>query len=556
MTLLRPEFLWLFVLWLPFTYWWLNRQQVSGWQQVIDPNLLAAFMKPTQRKNNLTRSWLPAIALLTIVALAGPALLNSQQKTASQGNLFVILDNSLSMAATDIEPDRITRAKRMIIDWAKSGLFDKTSVITYSASAHTLTPLTRDAQTIELQLQSLNPYMMPEFGNRAELAFKLINDIISENGYATPHILWLTDDIAAAKVDAIKSNLPNYVSATLVAIGTEAGNPIPLPNNQGFLMNGNEMVIVKADLNGIASRGRSLGFQTAQLGAQPSAELFSQLKTQSATQLGVKDFGYWFIFPIVALWLWFGRSYSAVASLLVFMFIATPNDAMAADLFKNNEQQAYSALIKGDNEQALTLSNNPMLRGQALFQSQQFEAAANEFSINASAEALFNQGNALANAGKLKEAIAAYDAALKITDIEQASKNKKLIEDFLKNQPQEQGQQQGDGENQEQENDQQQNGDQNNSEQSQQQQEEQNADQPSDEESDQQAQQESEQKQDGSEGEENQQQTQGLNPEEMREEQETEAVLNKLQPNGSSLLQQKFRYQYQQNPTQTDGTLW
>jgi len=565
MTLLRPEFLWLILLWLPFTYWWLTRQQVSGWQQVMAPNLLAAFMKPTQRKSNLARSWLPAISILMILALAGPAVLNSEQKTASQGHLFVILDNSLSMAATDVEPDRLTRAKRMVIDWAKSGLFDKTSVITYSASAHTLTPLTKDAQTIDLQLQSLNPYMMPEFGNRAELAFELLNQIITDNNYTAPHILWLTDDIATTKLTAIQNNLPMFASATVVPIGTQGGSPIPLPNNQGFLMNGNDMVIVKADLNNITRNAQTLGFRTVPLGAQPNADLFSKLSAQTSTTLGVRDLGYWIVLPIIAIWLWFGRAHSAAATLLVLLFIATPDHAMATELFKNKEQQAYSALLNSDNETALYLSNNPMIRGQALYQSQQFDAAAAEFAAQPSADTLFNQGNALANAGKLKEAVSAYEDALKLAELPQAVKNKKLIEDFLKNQPQEQGQQQGDGENQDQQQNQQQNqqqsndqqnGEQNRSDQSQQQ-DEQNTDQANEEASDQQAQQqEAEQDQDASKGEESQQQAQGLNPEEMRQEQETEAVLNKLQPNGSSLLQQKFRFQYQQNPTQTDGTLW
>ncbi|MDX1475729.1 MAG: hypothetical protein R3309_16265, partial [Reinekea sp.] len=49
---------------------------------------------------------------------------------------------------------------------------------------------------------------------------------------------------------------------------------------------------------------------------------------------------------------------------------------------------------------------------------------------------------------------------------------------------------------------------------------------------------------------------QGLDPRQMRAEQEAEAVLNQLQSNRNSLLQQKFRFQYQQNPTESDGTLW
>jgi Ca-activated chloride channel family protein len=44
--------------------------------------------------------------------------------------------------------------------------------------------------------------------------------------------------------------------------------------------------------------------------------------------------------------------------------------------------------------------------------------------------------------------------------------------------------------------------------------------------------------------------------EQLRANQEVQAVLNQLQAPAGSLLQQKFRYQFQQNPIEPDGTLW
>ncbi len=576
MILLRPEFLWLLLLWLPTSVWWFRHQRTSGWHQVIDPSLISALTPSKTSARIVTRWWLPCLLLLVILALSGPGFSNSQQKTASQGNLYVILDNSLSMAATDISPDRLTRAKRMIIDWAKSGLFDKTSVITYSASAHTLTPLTSDAQTIELQLQSLTPYIMPEFGNRPELAFAQLQKTLTTNNEPKPHILWLTDDIPDSKVDALKNVLPDVKSASLVALGTAAGSPIPLPNNQGYLMNGNEMVIVKTDSSQILANGQKLGFSPVSLGAQPNPDRFNRLDAQDSTQTGNKDVGYWLLFPVIVLWLMFGRQRSmSLVAVLVMSFGFTTKPAYAFDLFKNSEQQAYEALQRKDSEAALSLTDRADIRGQALFDSQQYEAAAEAFAQQQEADNFYNLGNALAHAGKLREAIKAYDQAIALADIPQAQTNKAKIEEYLNSQNQNSSQQQSGDQNDNTENGQQssdQNAEAQSGQTSQQNPQDsssspqdaaleadaQDTEQQNGSPQDKQTSQEAEQQTPATEPADEQagQPQQGLDPQQMRAEQEAEAVLNQLQSNRNSLLQQKFRFQYQQNPTESDGTLW
>ena len=84
-----------------------------------------------------------------------------------------------------------------------------------------------------------------------------------------------------------------------------------------------------------------------------------------------------------------------------------------------------------------------MVRGSAAYRAKDFPQAAEAFAQAPSdADAHYNRGNALAQAKKYQEAIAAYDEALKLSPgMVDAAANKKAVEDFLEQQEQQKQQQ-------------------------------------------------------------------------------------------------------------------
>ncbi|QID16921.1 tetratricopeptide repeat protein [Nitrogeniibacter mangrovi] len=127
--------------------------------------------------------------------------------------------------------------------------------------------------------------------------------------------------------------------------------------------------------------------------------------------------------------------WTAIGLLLAAIAPAHAGDGFAA-LWHNADQRAARQLQDGDAAGAAARFSNPRWRAFAQLKAGDYTAAAKGFAAFDDAEAHYNRGNALARAGDLKGALAAYDAALakdpKETD---ARHNRDLVAKALKQQP-------------------------------------------------------------------------------------------------------------------------
>ena len=118
--------------------------------------------------------------------------------------------------------------------------------------------------------------------------------------------------------------------------------------------------------------------------------------------------------------------------------------AMDWDALWSREDQRAPALIEEAPEQAARILDNPQWRGSALYRSGDYESAAGAFASEDTPRASYNRGNALARAGKLEEALEAYENVLaKQPGHEDALFNRYLVKQLLEQQ-QNQSSQDGD----------------------------------------------------------------------------------------------------------------
>jgi Ca-activated chloride channel family protein len=458
---LRPFWLLLLLL-LPILYLAFRQMRLgdSGWSRLIPARLLSPLIRHNGSSGKTAKSPLaPATAALVILslALAGPAWREAPTPLKQPGDSLVIaLDLSLSMLATDVEPDRLTRAKRKIRDILALREGSLTGLLVFSGDAHVVTPLTDDGRTIEGMLNALDPVIMPATGNRADLAVARAKELLQQGAPGEGRILLITDNINDRYTGTIRDTLSGtgYALNTLV-VGTEEGGPIPLAR-RGFIRENDDIVISRATPQALSQLADSTGGRSHELtlddtdihslNLSPKDSDDWQESEEGLTVSRWQDDGYWLLWlalPLVLLG-WRRGAFGALALILLPVW-PQPAAAISWDELWQREDQRAPELIEKSPEAAARQMEDPEWRGSALYRSGQFEGAAQAFARSQGPRASYNRGNALARAGKLQEALAAYDAALEqAPDMEDARHNRKIVEELLNQQQQDQeGGQQG-----------------------------------------------------------------------------------------------------------------
>ncbi|WP_150912879.1 VWA domain-containing protein [Marinobacter halotolerans] len=432
------------------------RNSDSGWSRIIPPQLLTPLIRSSGSQGAGARSpTAPLVAAITLlaIALAGPSWRQAPTPLQQQDDsLVIVLDLSLSMLATDQEPDRLTVAKRKIRDILEAREGSLTALVVYAGDAHVVTPLTDDRQTIEGMLGALNPVIMPATGNRADLGVSSGLELLQQGAPGKGRLLLVADDVAERYQDDIRTLLADspYTLSTLV-VGTTEGGPIPLAD-RGFIRDQGDVVIARADPASMqemadAGSGRShtLTINNADIRALELRSEDAEDWRESEQELTVnrwQDDGYWLLWLVIPLALLGWRRGAMILVLFTLLpLIPRPAQAQSWEQLWLREDQRAPEMIRKDPEQAARDLEDPDLRGSALYRSGDYDRAAEAFANGDARDALYNRANALARAGKLEEALKAYDRVLEQQpEHEDARFNRNLVEQLLEQQQQQQNQ--------------------------------------------------------------------------------------------------------------------
>ena len=502
---IRPYWL-LAILGLFVAMWLLKRLRVSqsGWTKLIPTHLSKTLLEQGISGKAFSTFWPFTIGLIAIIALAGPTWQKLPQPVyqMKRGSVM-IMDMSYSMYSTDIAPNRLTRARYKAIDLLDNLNEGDIGLIAYAGDAFTISPLTEDINNIKLLLPSLSPDLMPELGSNPLAALHLANDMLANAGHVVGDIYWFTDGIDFEDVRDINDwskSFPHRLN--ILGIGTQDGAPIKLTNGELMKDDNGAIVLPRLSveyLSGLVNQSSGV-YQTISHKNNDIKALISNVDAQQEKEQGQNsntgdqwmEAGPYLVVLILPLLLgYFRRGVMSVA--LVFFYLTPPNDVYAIewkDLWKTQDQQGQQAFNQEKFEQAASTFERPDWQGSAHFKAGNYEEALSAFEQGQGASSFYNQGNALAKLNRLEDAIQAYDEALKLDpSLEDAAKNKAIIEKLKQEQESQQQQ--------DQEGDQQQDGEQSESEQESQ--EQQNSDQKEGEQS---------QDQQQSDGQENEQQSQ------------------------------------------------
>ncbi|MGB1832114.1 MAG: VWA domain-containing protein [bacterium] len=447
---LRVEWLWLLPLW-GLVLWFLPKIQSSqiDWAQWIAPPLQRLFVVPSQISQHRKKQLQVGFALIWILgtlALAGPAWERLPQPLLVRDQARVILlDLSYSMLATDLQPNRLERARYKIEDLLNRFQEGQTAIVLYAGDAHTLVPLTEDVETIRTLLPSLHPSLMPVRGSRPDLAFENVIEMLNQVDIQNSHLVWITDGIDDQQVKPLQNLLSSQRhKLTVLAVGTPSGAPIVLEKGNYLKDTNNNIVIPQLDLAPLRAVAEALGGQVLpvqyddsdleRLVASEEKDQGFQEQEEELTTDRWREEGPWLfvlLLPLVAMI--FRRGW-----LFVLVLTSWPSLSQAwewRDLFINDNQRAYELLEEGQAAEAAQTFDDSTWQGIASYKAQEYEEALQYWSNEESPITSYNRGNALARNGKLPEALEAYDRALASEpDWEDAQFNRDLVAKLLDSQ--------------------------------------------------------------------------------------------------------------------------
>lgn len=232
--------------------------------------------------------------LLFLVAMAGPSIGTSMKEIKEEGkDIFIAIDLSQSMNATDIGPSRIQRIKYELKNLVKNFTGDRIGLIIFSSEAFIQCPLTFDQNVLQLHLDGLNTALVPNQGTdiSAPLNMALNKFDLEESAEANSKSIVLISDGEDFGEDFqnITSQLSDKgIKVFSLGVGTSQGSNIPKGSGKIIDPDTNLPVISRLEsgnLKLIASQTNGSYFELSDE-LQEIPDLIAALERQEATVTG------------------------------------------------------------------------------------------------------------------------------------------------------------------------------------------------------------------------------------------------------------------------------
>lgn len=419
----RPQWLWA-LLALPLLALWLHhRRRQAAWTRRVDPHLLPHLLAPGSHRRGGGRLLLAlSIAALSVLALAGPGWRHQQQPLWQESAPLVIaLDLSSATLAEDLQPSRLLQARAAIARILDARAGGQVALVAFAGEPHTVAPLTRDAGNVALFLDALEPGIMPVDGSRPERAIAWSVRLLEQAGSDRGSVLLLTHDAGPEARRAASAAARRGHVVSVLGLGTAAG--------AAFRNATGRVARTRMDADALQALAAAGGgrFRALEAGdparvLQPGTGTAAEGAGRGQVALPV-DQGYWLLLPLLLLAaLAFRRGALLPLLALAVCLPLVPAPAQAADggLWRRADQAAYERALEA--VQA--------------YRGGDFEGAARLWGQLPGADAAYNRGNALARAGQLEPALAAYDEALELEPgMEDALANRAIVEQVLQRPP-------------------------------------------------------------------------------------------------------------------------
>lgn len=229
----NPEILWL-LLFLPFLIFWfavLNRRAAKRLQNFARPGLLEKLVKKrTRAAGRWKQAAFTAAVACIVIALARPQLGVEPIEVKRTGvDIMIALDTSYSMAAEDIAPNRLAKAKKEVERLAKMFEGNRIGLLVFAGDSSIVSPLTFDLSTFRLFLSAVGLNSAPVGGTDISGAIRKGIASLKEQSAKSRVLVIITDGEDNEGDPVTEAEIAAKEGIRIYTVGIGGGRPVPIP---------------------------------------------------------------------------------------------------------------------------------------------------------------------------------------------------------------------------------------------------------------------------------------------------------------------------------------
>lgn len=319
MHLYQPQYLWLFLIYIPLIGWYIWKQRNAHASIAVSSTQAFAPVGRTWKlylRHALFLLRLATIGCLIIV-LARPQLKDNWHTTSTEGTDIVIaLDVSTSMLARDFEPDRLEAAKNVAARFINGRESDNIGLVVFAGESLTGVPMTVDRRQLISYISGVSTNMIEDGTAIGDGIVTSLNRL-KEGQAKSKSIILLTDGSnntgVATPLMGAEVAKELGVKIYTIGIGTNGMAEYPTPNMFGRIEYVKQPVVIdEATLKTIADNTNGKYFRATD--NKVLENIFNEIDALEKTQMDVRHFSH--TEDNYMMWAWLALAFFVIEMLL------------------------------------------------------------------------------------------------------------------------------------------------------------------------------------------------------------------------------------------------
>ena len=293
---------------LVFLFIYLLRWKRDTARKIGDARLVKELVKDySPRKFNIKILLVLLGFVICIVAAANLQRRSENESVTRKGvDVMIVLDVSKSMLAEDFPPNRLDRARQLVIRLMSQMPNDRIGIVLFAGRAYLQMPLTTDHSAARMYIQQASPAVVPTQGTVIGEALRMAATAFNSKERKFKSIILISDgeDHDEQAITVAKSLKDNGVLVNTVGIGSPEGSVIidPETGTSKKDMQGNTVVTrlnepllqeIATVSNGIYVKLDDVDAAVKQV--MDKLSTIEQRSLQDAAYINWKSFFQWFI---------------------------------------------------------------------------------------------------------------------------------------------------------------------------------------------------------------------------------------------------------------------